>query len=103
MGAPACAPPASFFCSRAAQPAPIPILSILPLATTHMVAPFHQVGAQVGADKAGAASDEDAVGLDAGLGFNDGRFLCVMRERGREDGFSMREDVDKPVRRPCEG
>jgi len=47
-----------------------------------MVAPLHQVGAQVGTHEAGPARDEDAVGLDAGLGLDDRRFLW--RERGEE-------------------
>ena len=63
------------------RPAPFPSFSIS-LAHTHMVAPLHQVGAQVGTHEAGPARDEDAVGLDAGLGLDDRRFLW--RERGEE-------------------
>lgn len=40
-----------------------------------VVAPLHQESAEVGADEARSARDDDAVGLDPGLGLDEGGAL----------------------------
>lgn len=71
----------SGFVSQPAPPSSFSFRRVRLSPFTHVVTPLYQVGAQVGAHKAGPARDEDPVGLDAGLGLDDGRFLWTGGER----------------------